>query len=94
MRLWRVALRNAARNKRRSLLSGSAITVATLTVVLLFSLLGGTIGYRVTGIFRGAWNPGIMLSAVLFGVAASMATALLPARRALRLDVAQCLRHE
>ena len=52
------------------------------------------LGYRVTGIFRGAWNPGIMLSAVLFGVAASMATALLPARRALRLDVAQCLRHE
>ena len=44
MRLWRVALRNAARNKRRSLLSGSAITVATLTVVLLFSLLGGTTG--------------------------------------------------
>lgn len=43
------------------------------------------LGYRVTGIFRGAWNPGIMLSAVLFGVAASMATALLPARRALRL---------
>lgn len=52
------------------------------------------IGYRVTGIFRGAWNPGIMLGAVLFGVAASMAIALLPARRALRLDVAQSLRHE
>lgn len=44
MSLWRIALRNVARNKRRSLLSGSAITVATLTVVLLFSLLGGTIG--------------------------------------------------
>lgn len=52
------------------------------------------IGYRVTGIFRGAWNPGIMLGAVLFGVAASMAISLLPARRALRLDVAQSLRHE
>lgn len=44
MRLWRIALRNAARNKRRSLLSGSAISVAALTVVLLFSLLGGTAG--------------------------------------------------
>lgn len=52
------------------------------------------IGYRVTGVFRGAWNPGIMLGAVLFGVAASMAIALLPARRALRLDVVQCLRYE
>ena len=53
-----------------------------------------SIGYRVTGIFRGAWNPGIMTTAVIFGVAASMAIALLPARRALRLDVVQCLRYE
>ncbi len=52
------------------------------------------IGYRVTGIFRGAWNPGIMLTAVIFGVVASMLIALLPARRALKLDVAQCLRYE
>jgi ABC-type lipoprotein release transport system permease subunit len=52
------------------------------------------LGYRVTGVFRGAWNPGIMLTAVIFGVAASMAIALLPARRALRLDVVQCLRYE
>ena len=44
MRLWRIALRNVARNKRRSLLSGSAITVATLSVVLGFSLLGGMLG--------------------------------------------------
>ncbi len=53
-----------------------------------------TIGYRVTGVFRGAWNPGTMVTAVVFGVLASMAIALLPARRALRLDVVQCLRHE
>ena len=52
------------------------------------------IGYRVTGIFRGAWNPGTMVAAVCFGVAASMAIALLPARRALKLDIVQCLRHE
>jgi ABC-type antimicrobial peptide transport system permease subunit len=53
-----------------------------------------SVGYRVTGIFRGAWNPGTMVAAVIFGIAASMAIALLPARRALKLDVAQCLRHE
>ncbi len=53
-----------------------------------------SIGYRVTGEFRGAWNPGTMATAVVFGVLASMAIALLPARRALRLDVVQCLRHE
>lgn len=44
MKLWRIALRNVARNKRRSLLSGSAIAVATLSVVLMFSLLGGMLG--------------------------------------------------
>ena len=58
-------------------------------------LYGATsVGYRVAGVFRGAWNPGTMVTAVVFGVLASMAIALLPARRALRLDVVQCLRHE
>ena len=52
------------------------------------------LGYRVTGIFHGAWNPGMMVAALIFGVAASMAIALLPARRALKLDVVQCLRYE
>ena len=41
MKLWRIALRNVARNKRRSLLSGTAIAVSTLAVVLLFSLIAG-----------------------------------------------------
>ena len=53
-----------------------------------------SIGYRVTAVFRGAWNPGTMAVAVVFGVLASMLIALLPARRALRLDIVQCLRHE
>ena len=44
MRLWLIALRNVARNKRRSLLSGSAITVATLSVVLMFSVHSGMLG--------------------------------------------------
>ena len=44
MKLWRIALRNVARNKRRSLLSGSAILVATLSVVLMFSVLSGMLG--------------------------------------------------
>ena len=52
------------------------------------------LGYRITGVFRGAWNPGTMAIVVVFGVLASMAIALLPARRALRLDVVQCLRYE
>ena len=53
-----------------------------------------SIGYRVTAVFRGAWNPGTMAVSMVFGVLVSMAIALLPARRALRLGVVQCLRHE
>jgi ABC-type lipoprotein release transport system permease subunit len=53
-----------------------------------------SIGYRVTAVFRGAWNPGMMAVAAVFGVLASMVIALLPARRALRLDIVHCLRHE
>ena len=48
MKLWRIALRNVARNKRRSLLSGTAIVVATLTVVLMFSLIAGMLGDTVS----------------------------------------------
>ena len=48
MKLWRIALRNVARNKRRSLLSGTAIAVATLAVVLLFSLIAGMLGDTVS----------------------------------------------
>ena len=78
------------------LAAGAAATWWLVTWGLDLSGLYGNvnIGYRVTGIFRGAWNPGLMLGALLFGVAASMLIALLPARRALRLDVVQCLRYE
>ena len=48
MKLWQIALRNVARNKRRSLLSGTAIAVATLAVVLLFALLAGMLGDSVS----------------------------------------------
>jgi ABC-type lipoprotein release transport system permease subunit len=76
--------------------AGAAATWWLVTWGIDMSGLYGdmNIGYRVTGIFRGAWNPGTMVAAVIFGIAASMAIALLPARRALKLDVAQCLRYE
>ncbi len=41
MKLWIIALRNITRNKRRSLLSGIAISVATLIIVFMFSLIEG-----------------------------------------------------
>ncbi len=43
MKLYKIALRNIIRNKRRSLLSASAIAVAGLTIVFLFGLLAGMV---------------------------------------------------
>ncbi|AEV29991.1 ABC-type transport system, involved in lipoprotein release, permease component [Sphaerochaeta pleomorpha str. Grapes] len=41
MKLTRIAYRNIARNIRRSILSGSAIAVSAMSIVLLFALIGG-----------------------------------------------------
>ena len=41
MKLSRIAYRNIKRNKHRSILSGSAIAVATMMIVLMFSMING-----------------------------------------------------
>lgn len=41
MKLAQIALRNISRNRRRSILSGTAIAVATMSIVMLFSFMGG-----------------------------------------------------
>jgi hypothetical protein len=44
MKLGRIAMRNISRNRRRSLLSGSATAIASMSIVLFFSLAAGMIG--------------------------------------------------
>jgi putative ABC transport system permease protein len=41
MNMYQVAIRNVTRNKRRSILSGVAIMVASMSIVLLFGFIGG-----------------------------------------------------
>lgn len=41
MKLAQIAYRNISRNRRRSILSGTAIAVATMSIVMLFSFMGG-----------------------------------------------------
>jgi putative ABC transport system permease protein len=41
MKLAKIAFRNIMRNRRRSILSGSAIMVATMSIVLLFGMMEG-----------------------------------------------------
>ena len=43
MKLYRIALRNISRNRRRSLLSGSAVAVAGCAIVFFFSFLTGVV---------------------------------------------------
>ena len=43
MKLSKIAVRNIRRNPKRSILSGTAITVATLTIVFMFALIHGMI---------------------------------------------------
>lgn len=40
-KIAQTAYKNIARNKRRSILSGAAIAVATMSIVMLFSFIGG-----------------------------------------------------
>ncbi|RLW68298.1 MAG: hypothetical protein B6D68_03925 [spirochete symbiont of Stewartia floridana] len=41
MKIYKIALRNISRNKRRSLLSASAITIAAAAIVFMFGLFAG-----------------------------------------------------
>lgn len=51
------------------------------------------VGYPLSGVFTGAWNPVTMAGAFLFGVAVCLVASALPARRAARLDAAAALRN-
>ncbi|MDR2481422.1 MAG: FtsX-like permease family protein [Spirochaetaceae bacterium] len=56
--------------------------------------MGGDIGYRISGVFRSAWNPPVI---ILSGIAASVLSALVaffPARRALTMSITDSLRFE
>ena len=44
MKLTAIAFRNIARNRRRSILSGTAIALATFAIVFMFSMIGGMKG--------------------------------------------------
>lgn len=56
MKLSKIAYRNIKRNRRRSILSGSAIAVATMMIVLMFSMINGMltdIEWNVTSYITG-----------------------------------------
>jgi len=59
-----------------------------------FILRDMDIGYRLQAIFRGVWNPGTMVKAFFMGIIISTIVAYFPTKRALRMDIPSCLRHQ
>ncbi|PKL14573.1 MAG: ABC transporter permease, partial [Spirochaetae bacterium HGW-Spirochaetae-8] len=51
-------------------------------------------GYRIQSVLKGAWNPSAILIAFLSGIILSMLVAWIPTRRALKMDIPACLRHQ
>ncbi len=50
------------------------------------------IGYRISGIFYGAWNFTTMIQALIIGVFMTVGVAYFPIRRGLKLEITECLR--
>jgi ABC-type lipoprotein release transport system permease subunit len=51
-------------------------------------------GYRIQSVLKGAWNPTAIIIAFFSGVILSMLVAWIPTRRALKMDIPACLRHQ
>jgi ABC-type lipoprotein release transport system permease subunit len=52
------------------------------------------IGYRISGVFRSMWNLPTMLRAFFAGIIIAMLVALFPIRRALKMQITECLRDQ
>lgn len=52
------------------------------------------LGYRVSGVMHGAWHPSAIVGAFFLGIALSVLIAFIPTRRALKLEITECLRHQ
>ena len=51
-------------------------------------------GYRIIGIFKGAWNPKTIIACVFAGPIIAAITAMFPARKAVKMQVVDALRFE
>lgn len=52
------------------------------------------IGFRIQNVMRGAWSITTITKAFLSGIFLSMIVAIVPIRRALKLDIPTCLHHQ
>lgn len=52
------------------------------------------IGYRVAGAMRGTWNVSTIITAFLAGILIAVVVAAIPTRKALKMEITDCLRYQ
>ena len=78
-------------------LSLGAVLVSLLVYVgmdFTFLIRQMDIGYRISGVFYGAWSPRTFVAAGVLGVVVAVLCAIGPTRRALKLPITESLRAE
>ncbi|MDR0730752.1 MAG: FtsX-like permease family protein [Treponema sp.] len=80
------------------ILAGCLLSIPMVKYGLDFSemmeQMGGNMGYRIAGNFRGTWRPGTIIASGVVAVFLSSLMALLPARRATNMEITESLRFE
>jgi len=51
-------------------------------------------GYRIVGIFRGAWHPQTIIGCLIMGPIICSLIAMIPAKKAIKMSIVDCLRFE
>jgi len=76
-------------------LMGTAVNIYFIFQGLDFSFISRNmdIGYRISGQIFSSWNWGTVVGAILLSTFLAMGSALIPARKALSLEITACLRH-
>jgi putative ABC transport system permease protein len=68
--------------------------IVTQGIDFSFILRDMDIGYRIGGVFRGAWNFPSMIGGFIAGIAICVLMAYLATRQALKVEITECLRNE
>ncbi|MDR1239451.1 MAG: FtsX-like permease family protein [Treponema sp.] len=78
--------------------AGCLINIPMVKYGLDFSAMtnaaGGDIGYRVTGVFRSAWNIPVIIGSGIAATTLAACMAFFPTRRALKMPITESLRFE
>jgi len=73
---------------------GATYFIVEKGIDFTFMMRDMDMGYRIQGLFRGEWNPLTMVKAFFAGIIISSLVAYFPTKRALKMDIPSCLRHQ